>query len=362
METNLPQITTIITTYQRPKMLRRAILSVLNQTYSHLQVCVYDNASGDGTKEVVLSMAKQDNRVKYFCHSENIGGLANFEYGISQVQTPFFSILADDDFLLPNFYEDAMAKLGNHPEAVFCAGSTIMANENAGILALTLTDWQDGINYPLEGLLHMWEKGHPTWTTILFRNKVLKMWAPNHDVHAHLDAHFEMQIARAYPFYIFKKPCGVFVFHPNSYSTNMNLYNDVLCGWRIVMEYFISDKDLSEEAKKRIYHAWETNMKRYLLGYIGERLIRKEPVKVAEAAMFYRQEFGSSSLLSILLFITRLGEYSNFCKWAASAILKIRKQIQGFRTKKLLYKQYKLLPEDIKKLFYNKRSTALSIK
>ncbi|MBI5326874.1 MAG: glycosyltransferase family 2 protein [Deltaproteobacteria bacterium] len=353
MEANLPQITTIITTYQRPKMLRRAILSVLNQTHPYLHACVYDNASGDGTKEVVLSLAKQDNRVKYFCHSENIGGLANLEYGMSQVQTPFFSILSDDDFLLPNFYEDAMTNMENYPEAVFCAGSTIVANENAEIIALTLTDWQDGIIYPPEGLLYMWEKGHPTWTTILFRSKVLKMWTPNYDVKAHLDAHFEMQIAKSYPFYIFKKPCGVFVFHPNSYSTNMNLYNDVLCGWRIVMEYFIRDKDLSEETNKRIYHAWETNMKRYLLGYMGERLFKKEPVKAVEAAMLYRQEFGSSSLLSILLFIARLGEYSVFCKWAASTLFEIRKRIKVFHTKKLLHKQYKLSPKYIKKLFYN---------
>lgn len=356
-ETNLPRITTIITTYQRPSMLRRAILSVLNQTYPHLQVCVYDNASGDETKEVVVSMAKQDNRVKYFCHSENIGGLANLTYGMSQVQTPFFSILADDDFLLPNFYEDAMAKLENYPEAVFCAGSTIMANvtgENAEILALSLTDWQDGIIYPPEGLLRMWEKGHPTWTTILFRSEVLKIVAPNRDVYGPLDVQFGMRIARSCPFYILKKPCGVFVNHSGNYSSDLNLYNDIWRGWRVMLEYFLNDKDLSEEAKRRIYHGWETNIKRHLLGYMGERLIRKEPLKVAEAAMLYRQKFGSSPLPLILLFIARLGEYSDFCKWATSILFKIRKRIKGFRTGKLLHKQYKIPPEDIKKLFYTK--------
>lgn len=356
-ETNLPRITTIITTYQRPKMLRRAILSVLNQTYPYLQACVYDNASGDETKEVVLSMARQDNRVKYFCHSENIGGLANFNYGMSQVETPFFSILADDDFLLPNFYEDAMAKLENYPEAVFCAGSTIMANvigENAEILALSLTDWQDGIIYPPEGLLRMWEKGHPTWTTILFRSEVLKMWTPTCDAYGPSDVYFEMRIARAYPFYILKKPCGVFVMHPGSYSSGLNLYNDIWRGWRVILEYFLNDKDLSEEAKRRIYHGWETNIKRHLLGYMGERLLRKEPVKAVEVAVLYRQEFGLSFLVSILLSIARLGEYSDFCKWATSILFKIRKRIKGFYTGKLLHKQYKIPPEDIKKLFYTK--------
>lgn len=48
-----PMITTIIPTYRRPRLLRRAIRSVLNQTYPHFQVCVYDNASGDETATIV---------------------------------------------------------------------------------------------------------------------------------------------------------------------------------------------------------------------------------------------------------------------------------------------------------------------
>jgi glycosyltransferase involved in cell wall biosynthesis len=67
-----PLITTIIPTCRRPHLLRRAIKSVLNQTYPHFQVCVYDNASGDETAEVVSEFAKKDPRIKYHCHSENI--------------------------------------------------------------------------------------------------------------------------------------------------------------------------------------------------------------------------------------------------------------------------------------------------
>lgn len=44
-----PIITAVIPTYRRPRLLRRAIKSVLAQTYPHFQVCVYDNASGDET-------------------------------------------------------------------------------------------------------------------------------------------------------------------------------------------------------------------------------------------------------------------------------------------------------------------------
>ena len=84
-----PQITTVIPTYRRPKLLRRAIQSVLNQTYPHFLVCVYDNASGDETEEVVAEIAHRDSRVRYHRYPENIGLVRNFAYGAAQVVTPF---------------------------------------------------------------------------------------------------------------------------------------------------------------------------------------------------------------------------------------------------------------------------------
>ncbi len=56
-------ITTIITTYRRPQLLKRALQSVLNQTYPNFQVCIYDNASCDETDAIVDSFAKKDPRI-----------------------------------------------------------------------------------------------------------------------------------------------------------------------------------------------------------------------------------------------------------------------------------------------------------
>ena len=50
---NSPLVTTIITTYRRPRLLRRAIRSALNQTMPRVRVCVYDDRSDDETADVV---------------------------------------------------------------------------------------------------------------------------------------------------------------------------------------------------------------------------------------------------------------------------------------------------------------------
>ena len=83
-------ITTIIPTYRRPQLLRRAVMSVLNQTMHNFKVCVYDNASGDETAAVVAEMAESDPRVEYYCHSSNLGAINNFNHGMKHVRTPYF--------------------------------------------------------------------------------------------------------------------------------------------------------------------------------------------------------------------------------------------------------------------------------
>ena len=111
----LPMITTVIPTYRRPQLLRRAIRSVLDQSYPHFRLCIYDNASGDETGELVARLASQDTRIHYHCHQQNIGAQSNFIYGYSRVRTPFLHLISDDDFLLPGFFAQAIGALEGKP-------------------------------------------------------------------------------------------------------------------------------------------------------------------------------------------------------------------------------------------------------
>ncbi len=217
MSVNSPLITAVIPTYRRPKLLKRAILSVLRQTYGNIQVCVYDNASGDDTAEVVAEIASIDERVKYHCHSKNIGMIANLNYGISQVDTPLFSILSDDDVILPGFYAEALNGFDMYPEAMFSAGSVINMTQNGQVIGVTLSSWpRDGCFSPPEGLYAMLDGRHPITTAILFRREVIDIYGGIDPDIVVSDLDFEVRIAARFPFVISKKPCGIFVAHPLS--------------------------------------------------------------------------------------------------------------------------------------------------
>jgi len=76
----LPIVTVLFPTHKRPEKLRRAIQSVLAQTYTSLKIIVLDNASNDETPEVVRNCMKNDSRVVYYAHEENIGITENFQF------------------------------------------------------------------------------------------------------------------------------------------------------------------------------------------------------------------------------------------------------------------------------------------
>lgn len=218
-----PLITTIIPTYRRPHLLKKALQSVLSQTYPHFTVCVCDNSSDDETPDIVASFVKNDARVQYFRHPKNIGMIGNYLYGLSLIQTDYFSFLSDDDFLLPNFYEIALKQFESCPEAGFSAGSTLIKSPNGRLVKVPLSLWKrEGIFMPPEGMLEMIGK-YPIPTTVLFHKKILSHTSIDSENPLLWDCDYLLQIASKYPIVITKKPCGVFLHHPTSFSNHQDL-------------------------------------------------------------------------------------------------------------------------------------------
>ena len=55
----MPRISVIIPTYNRPQMTKRAIESVLAQTYTDYEIIVVDDASTDNTLEMLSTFGSR---------------------------------------------------------------------------------------------------------------------------------------------------------------------------------------------------------------------------------------------------------------------------------------------------------------
>jgi hypothetical protein len=156
--------------------------SALDQSYSNIRVCIYDNASGDETEATVAAIARSDSRVCYFKHANNIGSTGNFIYGIREVATPYFSILSDDDVLTPWFYESTMAGFAKHPDAMFSAMDVVKISDRNTIRGGPIWPDNDGSLYyyaPGEAFEGVVKGQIPVpWVGTVFRREVVEELGP----------------------------------------------------------------------------------------------------------------------------------------------------------------------------------------
>lgn len=325
-----PLITTIIPTYRRPELLRRAIESVLSQTYPHFQVCIYDNASGDETAEVVAEYAKKDPRVKYHCHAENIGGLKNFNYGLEQVDTPFFSLLSDDDFVLPEFYEITLGGFKDFPDALFSAGATVNMTEEGHVLSAGLTSWERvGYFAPPDGLLQMLEKGVPTWTSVLFRKEAIeKVGILDEDVGPPADYDFELRIGAHFPFVITNKPCGIWVVHSSSFTATSMGFDFFWPGWLKMILNLTEDEEIPLELRMRVECVLREQLSSALFRIGVESIKRKNFEETYNIAGVFRNYLHLKTRALLLAIIARVFEYLPPVYYLARFILACRKLLR----------------------------------
>jgi glycosyltransferase involved in cell wall biosynthesis len=263
--TGAPFITAIIPTYRRPQLLRRAISSVLEQEDASLQVCVYDNASGDETADVVATLAAKDSRVIYHQHPTNIGGLANFLFGMSRVETPFFSLLSDDDYLLPGFYRRALAGLSEKPQAMCWAGMTLNVDERGVVWDARVRDWaREGLLEPPDGFMAMTGGMAPSWTGILFRREVLDLVGMlDPEVLGPSDLEYLLRLAARFPYVLQKHPSAVFTLNSASFSATQPM-SSFWPGWKRMLEKFSTDDTLDDAFKMQALHALREDARRML--------------------------------------------------------------------------------------------------
>lgn len=260
-----PLITAVIPTFRRPRLLRRAIASVLAQEGASLCVCVYDNASGDETAAEVQSMAAADSRVRYHCHATNIGGAANFDFGLRRVDTPFFSILSDDDYLLADFYRRALAGLDAFPEAMFWAGVVLNVDMGDMIWDARVARWRrDGLFLPPEGFMQMTGGMAPVWTGILFRREVLELEGrPDFETPGPSDLEFCLRLAARFPYVVEKHPSAVFTLNNASFSATQPM-SSFWPGWQRMLQKFETRDGMDKAFRREALAALQRDARRML--------------------------------------------------------------------------------------------------
>ena len=144
-------VTVVTTTYNRPDYLRRALDSLVAQTFTDFEVLVCDNANDPQVAALVAGY--DDDRFTYIGRPENLGLVGNALAGFQAVTSEFSVKLDDDDEFDDQFLELAIQGLRDYPAATVCFGDLHYMGPDGEFLPKYQAQ-QDGFREPVpEGYL-----------------------------------------------------------------------------------------------------------------------------------------------------------------------------------------------------------------
>jgi hypothetical protein len=111
-----PLISVLIAAHNEARFIETSIRSVLAQTIPGIEVLVVDDASTDGTADIVGRI--RDSRIRVIRNSSNMGLAASLNRGLPLCRGKYIARLDGDDISLPERLKEQSAYLEGHSEIV----------------------------------------------------------------------------------------------------------------------------------------------------------------------------------------------------------------------------------------------------
>lgn len=106
------KISVIVPVYNVEQYLERCVDSIINQTYTNLEIILVNDGSTDNSGKLCDELAKKDERIRVI-HKEN-GGLSDARNrGIDEAESDLVGFIDSDDYIDRDMYEILLKNLNN---------------------------------------------------------------------------------------------------------------------------------------------------------------------------------------------------------------------------------------------------------
>jgi glycosyltransferase involved in cell wall biosynthesis len=155
----LPLVSVVMATYNGERFLREQMESLLNQSYTNLEIVIVDDASTDTTIPILDEYVLNNNKIRLYKSEVNLGYIKNFEKGILLCKGEYIALSDQDDIWLPEKISRLMDSREDHP-LVYCNSELIDGNGKE--LGIKLTDLKNLIDFwsPLNYVVGGTASGH----------------------------------------------------------------------------------------------------------------------------------------------------------------------------------------------------------
>ena len=113
-----PNVSIGMPVYNGAKTIKKAIDSLLAQTFKDFELIISDNASDDETENICRKFVSKDSRIHYIRQDKNIGLYQNENFLLGKAVGKYFMFAAVDDWRSPEFLEVNVSALERNKKFV----------------------------------------------------------------------------------------------------------------------------------------------------------------------------------------------------------------------------------------------------
>lgn len=194
-------VTVICLCHNQSKFVAEAIQSALLQTHKRIQLIVVDDASTDGSKEMIRKVLLPHPTIQFIDLPQNVGSCKAFNKALPYAQGEFVIDLAADDVLLPHCIETGLNAFINYSTDVgvhFTDAELITEN---GLSAGYHSDRFPHSSIPQGDIYrHIIERYFVCASTMLFRKKVVDQLRGYDETLSYEDFDFCVRASRYWQF------------------------------------------------------------------------------------------------------------------------------------------------------------------
>src|SRR6476661_6415310 len=94
---NNPLVSVVLATYNGELFIEEQIKSILQQTYSPIELIIVDDASTDNTISIIQQFEASHSCIRLFTSERNVGYIKNFEKGMLLASGEYIALSDQDD-------------------------------------------------------------------------------------------------------------------------------------------------------------------------------------------------------------------------------------------------------------------------
>lgn len=131
-------VSVILPVYNGGEFIQEAIDSILNQTLSDFELIIIDDASTDGTTDILLSYT--DYRIIYLRNEKNLGNYPSRNIGLKLARGRYIAVMDSDDIAFPERLERQFSYMEAHSDILAVGTSFLYGTEEIKRLQLLTED------------------------------------------------------------------------------------------------------------------------------------------------------------------------------------------------------------------------------